>query len=124
MPAMTAVLIGLVVLGNSTGDILLARGMRQAAGPAAGRAAGFLATAGRVLRNRNFLLCLVANAVALCSFVAVLAWADLSFAFPATTLVYVVNAFGAKYFLGETVTPRRWAGIALVCIGVALVSLP
>ncbi len=124
MPALTALLIGIVVLGNSTGDILLTRAMRQAAGPGAAGPTGFLATAGRVLRNPNFLLSLVTNGVALASFVAVLSWADLSFAFPATSLVYVVNAFGAKYFLGEIVTPRRWAGIALVCIGVALVSLP
>ena len=124
MPALTALLIGIVVLGNSTGDILLTRAMRQAAGPDAAGPGGFWATAGRVLRNPSFLLSLVTNGVALASFVAVLSWADLSFAFPATSLVYVVNAFGAKYFLGETVTPRRWAGIALVCIGVALVSLP
>ncbi len=124
MPALTALLIGIVILGNSTGDILLTLAMREEVGPAARGPAGFFATAGRVLRNGKFLLSLAANGVALCSFVAVLSWADLSFVFPAVSLIYVVNAFGAKYFLGETVTPRRWAGIALVCIGVALVSLP
>ncbi len=124
MPALTAVLIGIVVLGNSSGDILLTRAMRETAGPAAAGSGGLLATAGRVLRNRNFLLSLATNGVALASFVAVLSWADLSFAFPATSLVYVVNALCAKRFLGETVTPRRWAGIVLVCAGVALVSLP
>ncbi len=120
---MTAVLIAIVVLANSAADILLARAMRQTAGPAA-PATGFLATAGRVLRNRDFLLSLAASAVALFAFVAVLSRADLSLVFPAVSLIYVANAFGAKYFLGETVTPRRWAGIVLVCLGVALVSLP
>ncbi len=122
MPAMTAFLIAIVVLANSAADILLARAMRRTAGPAAAPATGLLATAGRVLRNRDFLLSLAASAVALCSFVAVLSRADLSFVFPAVSLIYVANAFGAKYFLGETVTARRWAGIVLVCLGVALVS--
>ncbi len=119
---MTAGLIAIVVLANSAADILLARAMRRTAGPAAAPA-GFLATAGRVLRNRDFLLSLAASALALFAFVAVLSRADLSFVFPAVSLIYVANAFGAKHLLGERVTARRWAGIALVCIGVALVSL-
>ncbi len=119
---MTAGLIAIVVLANSAADILLARAMRRTAGPSAAPA-GFLATAGRVLRNRDFLLSLAASALALFAFVAVLSRADLSFVFPAVSLIYVANAFGAKHFLGERVTARRWAGIALVCIGVALVSL-
>ncbi len=124
MPAMTAVLIAIVVLANSVADILLARAMRRTAGPESAPAGGLLAIVGRVLRNRDFLLSMAASAVALFSFVAVLSRADLSFVFPAVSLIYVANAFGAKYFLGETVTPRRWGGIVLVCIGVALVSLP
>lgn len=63
-------------------------------------------------------------AITFFSFLTVLSWADLSFVFPATSLVYVVGTLGAKFILKETVTAQRWAGTALVCLGVALTSLP
>jgi drug/metabolite transporter (DMT)-like permease len=54
---------------------------------------------------------------------ALLSWADVSVVVPATALTYVVAALGAKYLLNEKVAPLRWAGVLLVCIGVALISL-
>jgi len=52
-----------------------------------------------------------------------LSWADVSIVVPATALSYVTAAFGAKYLLHEDVAPLRWAGVFLVCAGVALLSL-
>jgi uncharacterized membrane protein len=37
-------------------------------------------------------------------------------------LNYVLVAFLSQYFLGEVVTPMRWAGTILVCIGVVLIT--
>ena len=37
-------------------------------------------------------------------------------------LSYVLTAFLSIYFLGETITPLRWAGTILICVGVALVT--
>jgi drug/metabolite transporter (DMT)-like permease len=54
---------------------------------------------------------------------AVLSWADVSIVVPATALSYVAAAFGAKYLLHEDIAPLRWAGVLLVCVGVALVSV-
>ena len=34
-----------------------------------------------------------------------------------------VPLLAAKYFLGEKISPGRWAGVALVCAGVALVAI-
>jgi drug/metabolite transporter (DMT)-like permease len=43
---------------------------------------------------------------------------------PASALnPYVFGTLAAKYFLGEQISPGRWAGVALVCAGVALVAL-
>ena len=41
---------------------------------------------------------------------------------PASALSYVVGTLGAKYFLGEQISAARWAGVLLVCAGVALVA--
>jgi drug/metabolite transporter (DMT)-like permease len=51
-----------------------------------------------------------------------LSWEPVSFVIPASALSYVVGTFGAKYILGEDVSPARWAGVVLVCVGVALVA--
>jgi drug/metabolite transporter (DMT)-like permease len=53
---------------------------------------------------------------------AVLSWEDLSVALPMQALNYVLVAFLSQYFLGEVVTPMRWAGTILVCVGVILIT--
>ena len=54
------------------------------------------------------------------SFLAMLSWFPVSFVIPATSLAYVAGAFGAKLFLGERLNGTRWAGIVLICLGVAM----
>ena len=63
-------------------------------------------------------------AVHFVGFLALLSWADLSFVFPATALVYVVTTLAAKFILRETISLPRWVGTVLVCLGVGLVSFP
>ncbi len=41
---------------------------------------------------------------------------------PMTGFGYVLTAFLARVFLKEPVSPRRWAGIMLITIGVILIS--
>ncbi len=53
---------------------------------------------------------------------ALLSWADLSYVMPVTAIGYVVTAFAGKFFLGEMVSPSRWAGIVLITAGVTLVG--
>jgi uncharacterized membrane protein len=53
---------------------------------------------------------------------ALLSWADLSYVMPVTAMGYVVTAFAARVFLGESVSIARWIGIVLVTAGVTLVG--
>jgi uncharacterized membrane protein len=48
--------------------------------------------------------------------------ADLSFVIPVTAVGYVLTSLLGKFFLHEIVTPVRWSGIALVCVGSMLVA--
>jgi len=54
---------------------------------------------------------------------ALLSWADVSVVVPATALSYVAGVFGAKFLLHEQVAPVRWAGVLLVSVGTALLSI-
>ena len=53
----------------------------------------------------------------------VLSVENVSFVVPVTALSYVVGGLGGMLFLGERLNRSRWAGILLVCLGVALVIL-
>jgi uncharacterized membrane protein len=57
------------------------------------------------------------------SHMALLSWADLSYVLPVTAIGYVLTALSGKFVLGETVSFARWAGIALITVGVTLVGL-
>jgi drug/metabolite transporter (DMT)-like permease len=121
---MTALMIALVVLGGSVGDVLVTKGMKEVGEISTLRAGELLTIARRVVTNRHFLAGIFFMAVSFFSFLAVLSWADLSFVLPATSLSFVITTVGAKLFLKERISATRWAGILLVCVGVALISLP
>ena len=56
------------------------------------------------------------------SYMTVLSWADYSYVMPAGAFGYALLTLLAVVFLHETVSPRRWIGVVLICIGVLLVS--
>src|ERR1700687_564142 len=58
----------------------------------------------------------------LASRMALLSWADLSYVLPVTSIGYVLVALAGKVLLHEQITAKRWTGIALIMMGVALVS--
>jgi len=120
----TAIMIAIIVLADSAGDVLLTRGMKQVGEVSTIKLRELVIIGRKVLSNGNFLTAIFFIVVTFFSFLTVLSWADLSFVFPATSLVYVMGTLGAKFILKETITLQRWVGILLVCLGVALISFP
>lgn len=57
-----------------------------------------------------------------CVWLAALSKAPVSTAYPMLSLGYIVVAAAAVLWLGETLSPSKVAGIALICVGVVLVS--
>ncbi|MGA2535846.1 MAG: EamA family transporter [Terracidiphilus sp.] len=56
------------------------------------------------------------------SYLTALSWADLTFVLPATAFGNVIVALFARFWLHETISPERWAGIALITVGVGFVA--
>ena len=54
--------------------------------------------------------------------VLVLSWADYSYVQPASSVGYGVVALLGYFMLGEPVSPLRWLGIAIICLGVLVVG--
>ena len=56
------------------------------------------------------------------SYLTALSWADLTFVLPATAFGNVIVALLSRFWLHEPVSLARWAGIALITIGVGFVA--
>ncbi|MGV8074133.1 MAG: EamA family transporter [Syntrophobacteraceae bacterium] len=120
----TAVMIVVIIITNAAGDVLVTKGMKETGEVSSLKPRELILTAKKMLSQRSFLLGIFSLVLSFFAFLSVLSWADLSFVVPATSLVYVVSIVGARLFLKEKVSPMRWVGSLLVCLGVALICLP
>jgi multidrug transporter EmrE-like cation transporter len=75
-----------------------------------------------LLRSPPFWTGILCYAGSLCVWVAALTKAPVSTAYPMLSLGYVVVAAVSVAWLGESLTPAKLLGIALICGGVVLVS--
>jgi uncharacterized membrane protein len=121
---MTALLIALVVMGGSAGDVFITKGMKELGEISTLNVGRLLGVFGRAITNRYFLIGVLFMAVSYFSFLGALRLADLSLVLPATSISFVISTIGARLFLKETISAMRWLGILLVCLGVALISIP
>ena len=112
----------LAVSAGTVGDILLAKGMKGLGDVSAQGLRGIINTAVQAMTEPKIILGTACLALFFFLWLAVLSWEDLSVALPMQALNYVLVAFLAQFYLGEQVTPMRWAGIGLVCVGVMLIT--
>jgi drug/metabolite transporter (DMT)-like permease len=114
------VLIAAVIGG--TGHSMLSKGMKTVGDlteAPVGRLGGMVA---RAAASPWLLLGVTLQATFFFLYLTLLSRADVSQVLPMTAIDYIVVALLAHYLLGEVVTPTRWAGIALIVVGVFLVS--
>lgn len=118
----TIVIMLLAVTAGTVGDILLAKGMKQLGDLSTMNLRGIMEVAFRAMTEWKIVVGTAMLAMFFFLWLAVLSWEDLSVALPMQALNYVLVAVLAKYILHEEVSPLRWGGIALVCIGVMLIT--
>jgi drug/metabolite transporter (DMT)-like permease len=115
-------MILIMIIAGPMGNVMLGKGMQSvgavniASAPDLAHVIGRVFTTGAIwLGVASLLTFFVAN-------ILVLSWADYSFVQPASSMAYGVVALLSVFVLGETVTPLRWAGIAIICLGVFIVG--
>ena len=118
----TIVVMLLAITAGTIGDILLTKGMREIGDLSAMNLRGILNASLQALTSPKLILGTAMLAVFFFLWLAVLSWEDLSVALPMQALNYVLVAILANYMLHEQVSPLRWTGIILVCIGVMLIT--
>ena len=113
----------LFILCSTGGEIVITHAMKIVGEPARLRPREILVFLGRALRNGWFWVGLPLLAASFYLLLLLFSWEPISLVIPASALnPYVFGTLAAKYFLGEQISPGRWAGVALVCVGVVLVA--
>jgi drug/metabolite transporter (DMT)-like permease len=120
--AKTFLMILVMVACANAGDLLLKRGMMQIGNvplTSAGLQHAFVATvtSGTIWLAILFLIGFTT------SYMLLMSWADYSYVMPAGAFGYALVTLLAVIFLHESVSPRRWIGVALICAGVLTVGL-
>ena len=115
------VLFLLVMLAGTAGELCMARSMRSVGEVTDFRPLALVGVAWRVMRVAWTWIGLALMTMAFFALLDVLSLENVSFVVPVTALSYAVGTLGGRIFLREKVSPARWAGVLLVCLGVALV---
>jgi|SRR5438067_1973651 len=112
--------IGFSTFAVATAELFLKRGAMEAPSLPAGL--NWTGISG--LESPLVWLGIVMVAISFVSWLYVLRFIPLSVAFPLSQFVHVLVPLGSWIFLGELISPRRWAGIALVVTGIFTVAQP
>ena len=116
-----AVLLFLVVVSGTGGEICVTRAMKRVGEVTDFRPMALVRVILSAMKVPWMWIGISMMALAFFALLAVLSIENVSFVVPVTALNYAAGALGGKFFLGERVTLRRWAGVLIVCVGVTLV---
>jgi len=117
----TLVMVFSMVVCANAGDLLLKRGMSEI-GPVQLTIRGITEAFSLIVSSGTVWAAILFLTGFLVSYMTVLSWADYSYVMPAGAFGYAVLTFLAVIFLHESVSPRRWFGVFLICVGVLLVG--
>ena len=118
----TYLLILLMVIFGPLGNVLLGKGMKRIGAASIGTPAAALELISHVLTSGTIWLGIGSLVTFFMAYMLVLSWADYSYVQPASSVAYAMVALLAHFMLREVVTPMRWAGVILICVGVLVVG--
>jgi drug/metabolite transporter (DMT)-like permease len=118
----TYALLTTMVLFSSLGNVLLSKGMKQVGEIRDFSPVVLVRMFVKIFLNGSIWLGISSLLVFFVSYLLLLSWADFSYVQPASAIGYALVALLGYFLLGEFVSPTRWAGVLLICAGVALVS--
>ena len=118
----TYLLIAVMVIAGPLGNVLLSKGMKHVGEPVIWPPVQLLHTASNIFATVSIWFGIGSLIIFFVAYMLVLSWADYSFVQPASSLAYGIVALLGFLLLGETISPLRWAGIAIICLGVFVVG--
>jgi drug/metabolite transporter (DMT)-like permease len=117
------VLVGIIVLCNTAGDVLNTAGMKRHGEVEHFNPRAIIHLLFHLARNGFVIAGIASLAVSFSTLVILLSVTPVSFAIPATAASFLLETIMAKLVLRERVTWKRWMGATLVAVGVALLAV-
>jgi drug/metabolite transporter (DMT)-like permease len=118
----TFLMILVMIVTGPLGNVLLGKGMKHVGAVVMWPPSQLLHSGLKVFASTSIWLGISSLILFFLSYMLVLSWADYSFVQPASSLAYGVVALLGYLILGEAVSPLRWLGIAIICLGVFVIS--
>lgn len=120
--AKTYLLMTLIVLLGSAGNILLSRGMKQIGEGRINSIMQLVKLFTAIFTNVWIWTGIGTLLLFLGCLMLILSWADFSYVLPASAAIYIVVPLIGNLLLGEQVAALHWVGIIIICMGVGLVG--
>jgi hypothetical protein len=118
----THLLISLMIVFGPVGDVLLSKGMKRIGAVTIRAPADLPRLFVRTFTSEMIWFGIVSLLLFFIAYMLVLSWADYSYVQPASSAAYGVVALLGYLVLGEAITPIRWAGVFIICLGVFIVG--
>jgi multidrug transporter EmrE-like cation transporter len=121
---MTLVAFALILTGvllNACAQLLLKAGT-NAVGHIEFSSSGIWFVAPKLLFEPHILGGLACYAISVVVWIGALSRTPVSLAYPMLSIGYIVNAIAAWYLFNEALTPTRMLGIAVIIVGVVLIT--
>jgi drug/metabolite transporter (DMT)-like permease len=118
----TYVLLFFMVIFGPLGDVLLSKGMKRVGAVSSFTPANLARLFSTVFSSGMIWLGISSLLAFFIAYTLVLSWADYSFVQPASSIAYGIVALLGYFVLGEVVTPVRWIGVLIICLGVFIVG--
>ena len=114
-------LILLSVFLNSSAQISMKKGM-MIVGEITGGVQGFVAVLPNMITNIYLWISAICYMMSIVLWLVVLSKTDVSYAYPFLSIGYVLSVIVGYFAFHEAVTSIRVIGIAVICVGVVLIS--
>jgi multidrug transporter EmrE-like cation transporter len=115
-------LILITIILGPLGNVFLGKAMKSIGSLNSLRVADLIPVAPRVLMSGYIWLGIACLLGFFTVHMLLLTWADYSYVQPAGSLSYVSIAMLSYLVLGEAISPLRWLGVAVICLGVFVVG--
>jgi len=118
----TYLLITCIAIFSPLGNVLLGKGMQDVGSAKNWTPSEVLQILARIFASGYIWLGVASLLTFFVAYMLVLTWADYSYVQPSSSLAYAVTGILSYLLLGEVITPLRWLGIAVICVGVFVVG--
>lgn len=118
----TYISILIMVIFGPLGNVLLGKGMKEIGAVAIATPAEAQHTLIAIFSSTWILLGIASLIAFFVTYSLVLSWADYSYVQPASSIAYGISALLSHFWLKEMISPLRWVGVLVICLGVFIVS--